>query len=1637
MKKIISIIISAVVFLVALSIIGSCISACASCFGCDSCSSCGSSSCGGCDDDDDYYNDGSSCCDDEDDDYNDGSSCCEEEPEPTPPPPPPKYFKLNLNDGSDVLRDVNIETSRLSESIRNRAGYDFLGVFSDTEGGIQYFDQNGEMMSQPTEGAVLYARWQKMQYTMKFYVNDKVISTRTEIEVEDPVIEFPVPSEKDTPEGYEFEGWECNGRLVSDENGVPLENTNQIDEYYITPSSREIKLTAKFNEIMYKVTYLYIVNGETVYNKSNNVKPNTILNSLPEFPVGDGNTFRGWSFTDPDTEDIRIYNKEPITEDTTFYAVVNRTREVQVYLVDGNGNKEIADPITVDDNGKPLSLSKFEEDIEVPKGYKISGWFSKDNLTASSKIESISYSQDIDTVYCKIDIINYTVTLMLLGDDEECSETLKTYNVERSLILPVPTKPNHTFLGWCDNAELTGTPIKQINKGTTGDLVLYAKFEGVSVKLTMNKNDGGTTTSTKTVKYGTAYTLDVPTRSGYIFLGWFNAATGGTKYTDEKGNSLKKLEDAVATTLYAHWSKKLSINVTVIPSVAGTVTVKDYYLAGDSVKLEVKVKEGYELEGWFRNDELASPNAIYTFEMPENDVSVTAQLRAKTYKVTLDCEGFTQDGTTQNVKFNASYKLPALQKEGETFIGWFADGVLITDASGQSKTTFSSTGDITATARFTTYKLADGEFVYDADALRAMKDAPAKTYQLINDIDMTNEAWTPFSFSGTLEGNNFTIKSLTVNSTATANTGMFTTLSGLVSNINFERLTVSATAKPSNAYGVGGICGEFKSGGIRKVTVLSGSVTVETDNYYVGGLVGIMNGTGILNESVNKASISSKSTVGTGGIVGRLTSGMVITSENQGTVTGKDSVGGILGYVNISQAISIDGDTNSGAVKGTNYVGGVIGNYNFTANTEPKRLTNSGTVTGTSEVGGIAGRVYSSKKLTATDFSNRGNVKGSDKVGGIFGYASVLTASKLSQFEVNATISGDSYLGGAVGMAEGLTLSGKVAESTQTTKAVTQTVVSGRIEILLGTDSGKYIGGYAGHGDSFENITNTLAITYNVASGGKYIGGIAGYATGTFTECTNSAAINANTSDCVGGIAGGLSVSKAVTSTKLTNTGSVSGKNYVGGIVGEGVSTNSAAKLTECAVTKADPDGTVATVITGNTYVGGIAGKLDKITLSDSENTGSTVRAEGSVYEDSSYSTYLGGFVGYGYSFSNLENNVIINSSMSRNYVGGIAGYATGTVSDCTNSASVKATASEYVGGIVGKLDTSAAVAGKNLVSNVAVEGKGYVGGIFGYASSTSNTAKLTSCTVHNANVKAQYCVGSVAGRLDNITLASTETEVTSNTGSTVTATGYLGIEGMKYAYVGGYVGYGYSVSGLTNESDITYDVNCTLNARCVGGIAGYITGSITKCSNSGNISSGESYYVGGVAGYVRSDDSIECNELKNTGDVSGDRYVGGVIGNVLISGTYSFSDFENSGTVTGSQYVGGIFGLLTDSVIVKSTVSVTTYDLTLKTLTNTGVITSDGDYVGGVAGKIEGKNRTSGNTSVKIIISDIYNSGSISGGDCVGGLIGEIISNNTSSTISKFDSTSTVTGTGSNVDTIFGTYSGINVVLSGINVVL
>ena len=115
----------------------------------------------------------------------------------------------------------------------------------------------------------------------------------------------------------------------------------------------------------------------------------------------------------------------------------------------------------------------------------------------------------------------YTVTLNA-GDGTINSGNVTSYTYGVGATLPTAddmTYTGHTFVGWYDNENLTGSPVTAISNTETGNKEYWAKWKINQYTVTV-KPENGKADITITQDYGTPITAPTLTREGYQFNGW-------------------------------------------------------------------------------------------------------------------------------------------------------------------------------------------------------------------------------------------------------------------------------------------------------------------------------------------------------------------------------------------------------------------------------------------------------------------------------------------------------------------------------------------------------------------------------------------------------------------------------------------------------------------------------------------------------------------------------------------------------------------------------------------------------------------------------------------------------------------------------------------------------------------------------------------------------------------------------------------------------------------------------------------------------------------------------------------------------------------------------------------------------------
>ena len=261
------------------------------------------------------------------------------------------------------------------------------------------------------------------------------------------------------------------------------------------------------------------------------------------------------------------------------------------------------------------------------------------------------------------------------------------------------------------------------------------------------------------------------------------------------------------------------------------------------------------------------------------------------------------------------------------------------------------------------YQIANGaELAYLASSVNSGETYTGKNFVLTANIDLNGLPWTPIAnsfsdalfggsdyrvFAGNFDGKGYTISNVSIGSETTPLEsdvlGLFGATEGKISNLNLDTVSIHGVAKIASGYVIGiagGLVGS-SAGSIENchVTGLAMDMSAPSNGYvaayWVGGLVGALDGAQLINECSVSGSITEKAGKGSiGGLIGELGKAAKIT------------------YSRSDVTVNVKADSRGGA-----NVGGFIGKGNGKTDAETiiRNCYATGNVTGGAYTGGFAG----------------------------------------------------------------------------------------------------------------------------------------------------------------------------------------------------------------------------------------------------------------------------------------------------------------------------------------------------------------------------------------------------------------------------------------------------------------------------------------------------------------------------------------------------------------------------------------------------------------------------------------------------------------------------------------------------------
>ncbi len=443
-----------------------------------------------------------------------------------------------------------------------------------------------------------------------------------------------------------------------------------------------------------KITF-HTEKGESCPTQTKTIKWGQSYGSLPT-AARTGYNFAGWTTAKNSKSYVKSSTEVKLDADVTLYPAW--TPKVVDVKFHSNGGNAVSKVVKATYNQALAGLP-----VPTRTGYTFAGWFTSATGGTQYKNGSLSNFISSTTLYAHWQPVKITITLDPMGGTI-AKKVQERYYDQTVGTLGTPVRSGYKFLGW-SFSKTTNNFINSSQKITTvNSFTVYARWEPLSYKVSFVSD--GSSISPITVVYDRSYgMLPVPSRTGYVFGGWYQEQSFQRQVTKDT-----IVKTAGNHTLYAKW-----IAATYMVSFVGnggkvdrpnmTVTYNRAY-----GNLPTPTRTGYVFAGWYLESTFQTRVTTSTLVSRAGNHTLYAKWAPATYVVSLICNGGQTQPLVLNVTYNQTYgKLPTPTRPGHTFEGWYAEAALKTRV--KEDTVVKRAGDHTLYAKWT---LNQYTIVFDA-----------------------------------------------------------------------------------------------------------------------------------------------------------------------------------------------------------------------------------------------------------------------------------------------------------------------------------------------------------------------------------------------------------------------------------------------------------------------------------------------------------------------------------------------------------------------------------------------------------------------------------------------------------------------------------------------------------------------------------------------------------------------------------------------------------------------------------------------------------------------------------------------------------------------------------------------------------
>ena len=323
-----------------------------------------------------------------------------------------------------------------------------------------------------------------------------------------------------------------------------------------------------------------------------------------------------------------------------------------------------------------VETETFTLNNPTKEGYIFKGWStsltSTSSYNATMKVEKGSTGdKEFRAVW---QIITYNISYNLNGGTLTNVSNPTSYNITtETFTLNNPTRKGYTFKGWTGSNGNTAQTSVSIAKGSMENKSYTANWTPIKYNIKYEL-DGGVLSTTNPTEYTVeteTFTLNNPTKEGYIFKGWSTSLTSTSSYNAtmkvEKGSTGDKEFRAVWQIITYNISYNLN---------GGTLTnvsnPTSYNITTETFTLNNPTRKGYTFKGWTGSNGNTAQTSVSIAKGSMGNKSYTANWTPIKYSIKYELDGgvLSAANPTEYTVETETFTLNNPTKEGYTFKGW-------------------------------------------------------------------------------------------------------------------------------------------------------------------------------------------------------------------------------------------------------------------------------------------------------------------------------------------------------------------------------------------------------------------------------------------------------------------------------------------------------------------------------------------------------------------------------------------------------------------------------------------------------------------------------------------------------------------------------------------------------------------------------------------------------------------------------------------------------------------------------------------------------------------------------------------------------------------------------------------------------